>query len=142
MVQDIKQEVLSPEELLLKEQIDGLLKNVDPGHGEPLQVELADRLDKTVNDFHDEVASIMESIKTNTEEQRSKLKEMWEHRNDEKPQSHKSAPTEEQSEELSLWEKKLENKKTADKGVKPKVAKLKESKKEESNKKGFFKRKK
>ncbi|MFQ6678447.1 MAG: hypothetical protein ACE5D0_09015 [Fidelibacterota bacterium] len=141
MAQDIEQEVISPEEKLLNEQIDNLLKNVDPGHGEPLQVELAGRFEKTVNDFHDEVASIIENIRNNSEEQRNKLKEMWDHRNEEKPQRI-AEPTEEPTGEVSSWEKRLENKKTASKAANPKVTKPEDSKKEESKKKGFFKRKK
>ncbi len=147
---DQEQEVLSPEEQLLKEQIEGLLEKVDPGHGEPLQVELAGRLDKTVNEFHDEVATIIEGLKASSDERRGKLKNMWEHRNDEIPvvkimdtvEEVQEEVQEEFQEEISSWEKRLESKKAAEKGSKQKSAEKTDSKKEKPKKKGFFKRKK
>ncbi len=146
MAKEIEQDVLSPEEQLLKDQIDNLLEKVDPGHGEPLQVELAGRLDKTVSEFHDEVATMIESLKAGSDERRSKLKNLWEHRNDEEPIEEKTdavgkAP-EEVPEEMSPWEKRLESKKAAVKGPKLKAEKKIESKEEKPKKKGFFKRKK
>ncbi|MCH7763190.1 MAG: hypothetical protein IIB95_05550 [Candidatus Marinimicrobia bacterium] len=134
MANKIKQEpdVLSPEEQLLKEQIEGLLEKVDPGHGEPLQVELAGRLDKTVTEFHEEVAAMIEDLKTGSDERRSKLKELWEHRNDEQPLEEKTEPMEEASAELTSWEERLESKKAAEKTNSKK-------KEEKPKKKGFFK---
>lgn len=144
MINKIKreQDVLSPEEQLLKEQIDGLLEKVDPGHGEPMQVELAGRLDKTVNEFHDEVATMMEDLKTGSDERRGKLKELWEHRNDEQPIEEKTEAKEEAPAELTSWEERLESKKTAEKESKPKAIGKTDKKEGKPKKKGFFKRKK
>ncbi len=146
MAKEIEQDVLSPEEQLLKEQIDGLLEKVDPGHGEPMQVELAGRLDKTVNEFHDEVATMIEGLKASSDERRSKLKDMWAHRNDEQPSKEKTDTPEEipeeVSEEMSSWEKRLESKKAANKGSKSKTADKTSANEDKPKKKGFFKRKK
>jgi hypothetical protein len=50
MAEQVEQEKeLSTEEQFVKEKIDALLEKVGEGHGEPMQQELAERLEKTVN---------------------------------------------------------------------------------------------
>jgi len=108
MAKEVEQVTLSPEEQLLNDHVENLLKVVDPGHGVPLQQELSLRLEKTVNEFHDEIAEMIEELKTNSEERRKKLKELWEHRNDEKPAVQETVIEEEDPGEISAWEKRLE----------------------------------
>ena len=61
-------EELTPEEKFVKEKVDGLFEKVGEGHGEPMQQELADRLEKTVTEFHADAADMIESLKSKSDE--------------------------------------------------------------------------
>jgi len=144
MAEGIEQEKeLTAEEKFVKEKVDSLLEKVGEGHGEPMQQELAERLEKTVNEFHNESAEILADLKAKSEDQRDELKKLWEHRNEEQP-AESTVPEESQVGESSAWEKRLETQEEAVE-EKPKGKAKAEEKSEEKPKKkklGFFKRKK
>ena len=134
---------LTAEEQFVKEKVDALLEKVGEGHGEPMQKELAERLEKTVNEFQNESAEILADLKANSEDRRDELKKLWEHRNKEQL-AESAGPEESQDLESSSWEKRLE---TEEESVeeKPKGKAKTEEKSEKKPKKkkfGFFKRKK
>jgi len=140
---------LSPEEQFVKEKVDSLLEKVGEGHGEPMQQELADRLEKTVNDFHADASEMIDNLKSKSEERRGELKNLWEHRNEESVQEKQLEETNEneveESTESSAWEKRLEAKSETVKEKPKKADKAEKQQKEEPKKKkkfGFFKRKK
>lgn len=142
-------EELTPEEQFVKEKVDTLLEKVDEGHGEPMQQELADRLEKTVNDFHTDASEMIDNLKTKSEERRGELKNLWEHRNKETVQEKQPDVSNENDidkpVEMSQWEKRLESKTGTVKEEPKKAAKAEKPQKEEPKKKkkfGFFKRKK
>ena len=63
MAEGIEQEKeLTAEEKFVKEKVDSLLEKVGEGHGEPMQQELAERLEKTLNEFHHESAEILADL--------------------------------------------------------------------------------
>ena len=147
MAEEIDQiEELSPEEQFVKDTVDGLMEKVGQEYGEPLQGELADRLEKSVNEFKGEVTEMITAMKERTDQQRSELKERWDHRND--PGLAPSGSSDETAEELSSWEKKIESS-DPEKDPSPAKSKEKEEPKNEKDEKpkkkkkfGFFKKKK
>lgn len=144
MAAELEQEELSPEEQFVKEKVDSLLEKVGAGHGESMQLELADRLEKTTNEFHEDAAEMIASLKAKSEERRGELKTMWANRDDEQPDGEELETTEEETADSSDWEKRLETK-AESAGEKPKKEAKSEHKGEEKPKKkkfGFFKRKK
>ena len=144
MAEEIEQEKeLTAEEQFVKEKVDALIEKVGEGHGEPMQQELAERLEKTVNEFQNESAKILADLKAKSVDQRDELKKLWEHRNEEQP-AESTVPEESQVGESSAWEKRLETQEEAVE-EKPKGKAKAEEKSEEKPKKkklGFFKRKK
>lgn len=134
---------LTAEEQFVKEKVDALLEKVGEGHGEPMQQELAERLEKTVNEFHNESAEILADLKANSEDRRDELKKLWEHRNEEQL-AESAGPEESQDLESSSWEKRLETKeKSLEEKPKGKAKTEEKSEKKPKKKKfGFFKRKK
>jgi hypothetical protein len=85
-------------------------------------------------------------MKERTDQQRSELKERWDHRND--PGSAPSGSSDETAEELSSWEKNIESS-DPEKDPSPAKSKEKEEPKDEKDEKpkkkkkfGFFKKKK
>ena len=144
MAEQVEQEKeLSTEEQFVKEKIVALLEKVGEGHGEPMQQELAERLEKTVNEFHNEANEILADLKAKSENRREELKKLWKHRNDEQP-AESTVPEESQVGESSSWEKRLETKEeTVEEKPKEKAkAEEKTEEKPKKNKIGFFKRKK
>ena len=141
MAEELEQvEELSPEEQFVKEKVEGLLEKVGEGHGEPMQQELADRLEKTVKEFHEDTAAMLADLQAKSEERRGELKKLWASRDDEQPAEDKTESAEEAPAESSAWEKRIESKEET-----PEKAKKAEEKEEEKPKKkkfGFFKRKK
>ena len=134
---------LTAEEQFVKEKVDALLEKVGEGHGEPMQQELAERLEKTVNEFQNESAKILADLKANSEDRRDELKKLWEHRNEEQL-AESAGPEESQDLESSSWEKRLETKeKSVEEKPKGKAKTEEKSEKKPKKKKfGFFKRKK
>ena len=134
---------LTAEEKFVKEKVDALLEKVGEGHGEPMQQELAERLEKTVNEFQNESAKILADLKANSEDRRDELKKLWEHRNEEQL-AESAGPEESQDLESSSWEKRLETKeKSVEEKPKGKAKTEEKSEKKPKKKKfGFFKRKK
>ena len=94
-------EELTPEEQFVKEKVDALLEKVGEGHGEPMQQELADRLEKTVNGFHADASEMIDNLKAKSEERRGELKNLWEHRNEDSVQE-KQPETETVDESLHI----------------------------------------
>ena len=134
---------LTAEEQFVKEKVDALLEKVGEGHGEPMQKELAERLDKTVNEFHNESAEILADLKAKSEDRRDELKRLWEHRNEEQ-HAESADPEESQDLESSAWEKRLETKEeSVEEKTKVKAKAEKKSEGKPKKKKlGFFKSKK
>ena len=133
---------LTAEEQFVKEKVDALLEKVGEGHGEPMQKELAERLEKTLNEFHNESAEILADLKANSEDRRDELKKLWEHRNKEQL-AESAGPEESQDLESSSWEKRLETKeKSVEEKPKEKAKPEKSEKIPKKKKFGFFKRKK
>ena len=134
---------LTAEEQFVKEKVDALLEKVGEGHGEPMQKELAERLEKTLNEFHNESAEILADLKAKSEDQRDELKKLWEHRNEKQP-AESASPEESQDLESSAWEKRLETKEESVEEKSKGKAKTKEKSEKKPKKKkfGFFKRKK
>lgn len=128
---------LSPEEQFVKDKTDGLLDKIDGEHGEPLQQELADRLEKTVNEFQEDAAAMIGSLKTKAAERRTELKERWENSGNDQPADERST---EPDVESSDWEKKIESTESEN----DKISKKAEVEEEPKKKKkfGFFKKKK
>jgi len=135
-------EELTPEEQFVKDKVDALLEKVTEGLGEPMQQELADRLENTVNDFHTDAADMIENLKTKSEERRGELKKIWEHRSDEQTAKPVSDSSEETPVDSSDWEKRIESKEGTEEKTSKKEAKSKEKAEEKPKKKkfGFFKR--
>ena len=143
MAEEIEQEKeLTAEEQFVKEKVDALIEKVGEGHGEPMQQELAERLEKTVNEFQNESAKILANLKAKSVDQRDELKKLWEHRNEEQP-AESTGSEESEVRESSAWEKRLETKEVSVE-EKPKKVKAEKKSVEKPKKKkfGFFKRKK
>ena len=129
---------VDPQKKYLMDQFGDLMEQVGDGFGGPLQEELISRLQQTISDFHEEVNEMLAKLKENSEKRHEKLKEIWD--NPETPlvaediaQSQESR-IQNESKEMSEWEKKLES---ADAKLDEKPAK-----EEPPKKKGFFGRKK
>ena len=145
MAEEIEQvEELSPEEQFVKDKVDALLEKVGEGHGEPMQQELSDRLEKTVNEFHEDTAAMIADLKTKSEERRGELKKLWAHRDDEQSAKPTSDAGEEAPADSSDLEKRLESKEDSvvEKPKKDAKSKGEEDEKPKKKKFGFFKRKK
>ena len=144
MAEGIEQEKeLTAEEKFVKEKVDSLLEKVGEGHGEPMQQELAERLEKTVNEFQNESAKILADLKAKSVDQRDELKKLWEHRNEEQP-AESTGSEESEVGESSAWEKRLETKEeSVEEKTKVKAKAEKKSEGKPKKKKlGFFKSKK
>ena len=137
-VQESNTTSVDPQKKYLMDQFGDLMEQVGDGFGGPLQEELISRLQQTISDFHEEVNEMLAKLKENSEKRHEKLKEIWD--NPETPlvaediaQSQESR-IQNESKEMSEWEKKLES---ADAKLDEKPAKD-----EPPKKKGFFGRKK
>ena len=137
-VQENNTPSVDPQKKYLMDQFGDLMEQVGDGFGGPLQEELISRLQQTISDFHEEVNEMLAKLKENSEKRHEKLKEIWD--NPETPlvaediaQAQESR-IQNESKEMSEWEKKLES---ADAKLDEKPAKD-----EPPKKKGFFGRKK
>ena len=138
---------IDPQKKYLMDQFGSLMDQVGDGFGGPLQEELIRRLEQTIADFHQEVSEMLTSLKDSSEKRHEKLKEIWEnpdaHINSENlpnssNKSEQPADKNQESTELSDWEKRLEALDS-----KPKKEENKTPTEEEPpKKKGFFGRKK
>ena len=129
---------VDPQKKYLMDQFGDLMEQVGDGFGGPLQEELISRLQQTISDFHEEVNEMLAKLKENSEKRHEKLKEIWDNPGtplvaEDIAQSQESR-IQNESKEMSEWEKKLES---ADAKLDEKPAKD-----EPPKKKGFFGRKK
>ena len=96
----------------LNEKLDDLLEGINSSYGEELFNELVMRLDRTINDFNDEISVLTEAVKGNSEKRAEIIHTLME--------GSDSIPTESSTEEeqgqssnldseiMSEWEKRLE----------------------------------
>ena len=139
---------VDPQKKYLMDQFGSLMEQVGEGFGGPLQEELIRRLEQTIADFHQEVNEMLTTLKDTSEKRHAKLKEIWDNPDSVSSNSESSKTQdesgplsdgkEEETTELSDWEKRLEALDS-----KPKKTEAKKSPEEKPvKKKGFFGRKK
>ncbi|NOZ75301.1 MAG: DUF4175 domain-containing protein [FCB group bacterium] len=92
----------------LSEKFDNLIEVIDESYGKALMDELVLRMEKTISDFNDEIASLMEQLKANTDRKSLLLQKLRENSEELKDQPVPEKEVQEQR-ELSAWERKLEN---------------------------------
>ncbi|RMF10594.1 MAG: hypothetical protein D6762_01185 [Candidatus Neomarinimicrobiota bacterium] len=90
----------------LEEKFDDLLEVVNEQYNKALLDVLVERMEKTILDFNDEINSLMEQIKANTEKKNQLLQKLKEHSS--AAHSLPESGQEEDQQELSAWERKLE----------------------------------
>ena len=142
-----KENNLDPQKKYLMDQFGNLMEQVGDGFGGPLQEELIKRLEQTVADFHEEVTEMIENLKDNAEKRHETLKEIWNNPdaaveavdNDSPSETSAQSFTENDNNEMSEWERKLE---AAGKLGDSEKSEKNEEKEEKPKKKGFFGRKK
>jgi hypothetical protein len=96
----------------LNEKLDDLLEGINSSYGEELFNELVMRLDRTINDFNEEISVLTEAVKGNSEKRAEIIHTLMEGSDS---ISTESSTQEEQgqssnldSEIMSEWEKRLE----------------------------------
>ncbi len=112
-----------------------LLEKIGDGYGKPLQEELVRRLEKTIAEFHLEVEELLAELKERSVKRHEDLKRLWKQGHQEEP-AEAAEPEEADSEEMSDWERRLEEKATQGPGGKSSDSE------EKPKKKGFFHKKK
>ena len=95
----------------LNDKLDDLLDGINASYGEELFNELVERLQRTIDDFNEEIASLTEEVKGNSEKRAEILHTLMEGQE----MSQSSAPANDagesnnlDSEIMSEWEKRLE----------------------------------
>ena len=96
----------------LNEKLDDLLEGINSSYGEELFNELVLRLERTINDFNEEISDLTEAVKGNSEKRAEIIHTLMEG-NDSISAPQNSQDIEEQesnldSEIMSEWEKRLE----------------------------------
>tara|TARA_A200000159_G_scaffold82223_1_gene75987 strand:- start:261 stop:602 length:342 start_codon:yes stop_codon:yes gene_type:complete len=96
----------------LNEKLDDLLEGINSSYGEELFNELVMRLDRTINDFNDEISQLTEAVKGNSDKRAEIIHTLMEGNDS---ISNESNANEDQgqssnldSEIMSEWEKRLE----------------------------------
>ena len=96
----------------LSEKLDDLLEGINSSYGEELFNELVVRLDRTINDFNDEISELTEAVKGNSEKRAEIIHTLMEGKDsvsseliDQEDQGQTSYLD---SEIMSEWEKRLE----------------------------------
>ena len=96
----------------LSEKLDDLLEGINSSYGEELFNELVLRLDRTINDFNDEISELTEAVKGNSEKRAEIIHTLMEGKDsvsseliDQEDQGQTSYLD---SEIMSEWEKRLE----------------------------------
>ena len=113
------------------EQFESILDKIGEGYGEPLQNELIRRMEKTIEEFHNDITDLISQLQDQREKRQNTLKNMLE--GDEQSQLEtKSSPTKEK--EISTYERRIEEKDSS--------KNQSESNELKSEKRGFFARKK
>ncbi len=96
----------------LNDKLDDLLGGINASYGEELFNELVTRLDRTINDFNDEISVLTEAVKGNSEKRAEIIHTLMEGQetlqaDQNSEEGEKSAGTLD-SEIMSEWEKRLE----------------------------------
>ena len=96
----------------LNDKLDDLLEGINASYGEELFNELVTRLDRTINDFNDEISVLTEAVKGNSEKRAEIIHTLMEGQetlqtDQNSEEGEKSAGTLD-SEIMSEWEKRLE----------------------------------
>lgn len=129
----------------LVSKIDELIEGIGPGYSQAFLEELINRLEKTVEHFHEEVSELINSLKAQHSDREAKLDQLLkeggestiiEAESDESPEQQPTAA----ELEMSDWEKRLEEK-SATGGESPSKP-AEDNSEEKKEKKGFFRRKK
>ncbi len=91
----------------LEEKFDNLLDVINNSYGKALLDELVVRMEKTIVDFNEEILTLMDQLKANTDRKSQLLQKLKEH--SEMKTMQPDTESEGQSEELSPWERRLES---------------------------------
>ena len=113
------------------EQFESILDKIGEGYGEPLQNELIRRMEKTIEEFHNDITDLISQLQDQREKRQNTLKNMLEG-DDQSQLETKSNPAEEK--EISTYERRIEEKDSS--------KNQSESNEQKSEKRGFFARKK
>ena len=96
----------------LSEKLDDLLEGINSSYGEELFNELVLRLDRTINDFNDEISDLTEAVKGNSEKRAEIIHTLMEGNDlistDLNAQEDQEQTSNLDSEIMSEWEKRLE----------------------------------
>lgn len=90
----------------LSEKMDDLLEGINDSYGKQLMDELISRLEKTVEDFNEEVKMLTNQLKENTEKKVELLKNI---KNAKQETAIPEEKTTGDNQEISAWERRLEN---------------------------------
>ena len=112
-------------------QFESILDKIGEGYGEPLQNELIRRMEKTIEEFHNDITDLISQLQDQREKRQNTLKNMLEG-DDQSQLETKSSPAEEK--EMSSYERRIEEKDSS--------KNQSESNEQKSEKRGFFARKK
>ena len=96
----------------LNEKLDDLLEGINSSYGEELFNELVMRLDRTINDFNDEISQLTEAVKGNSDKRAEIMHTLMEGNdsitNESNTQEGQEQSSNLDSEIMSEWEKRLE----------------------------------
>ena len=96
----------------LNEKLDDLLEGINSSYGEELFNELVMRLDRTINDFNDEISQLTEAVKGNSDKRAEIIHTLMEGNdsitNESNTQEGQKQSSNLDSEIMSEWEKRLE----------------------------------
>jgi len=96
----------------LNDKLDDLLEGINTSYGEELFNELVTRLDRTINDFNEEISDLTEAVKGNSEKRAEIIHTLMEGQEtiqtDQKSEEGEGAASSLDSEIMSEWEKRLE----------------------------------
>ena len=96
----------------LNDKLDNLLEGINASYGEELFNELVSRLDRTINDFNEEISLLTEEVKGNSEKRAEIIHTLMEGQDvgnsAATSDNNNDAGTDIDSEMMSEWEKRLE----------------------------------
>jgi hypothetical protein len=96
----------------LNDKLDDLLEGINASYGEELFNELVTRLDRTINDFNDEISVLTEAVKGNSEKRAEIIHTLMEGQEtlqaDQNSEEGENSAGNLDSEIMSEWEKRLE----------------------------------
>jgi methyl-accepting chemotaxis protein len=96
----------------LNEKLDDLLEGINSSYGEELFNELVMRLDRTINDFNDEISQLTEAVKGNSDKRAEIIHTLMEGNdsisNESNANEDHGQSSNLDSEIMSEWEKRLE----------------------------------